>query len=73
MKVTAEQLHERLKVVHARMQWIANDDERTAWVNCVTTDCVMNTEWDKLVWQLEDLLDLLEASGGRSRRPHSTP
>ena len=71
MKVTAEQLHERMRGVHARMHWIADDDERTAWVNCAITNCVMNCDWDKLVWQLEDVLDQIEASGGRAKRPHS--
>ena len=59
-----QQLNERLTAIHKRLQWIADEEARSAWVNGLAARGVFELERDRLIEETEQILDKLTALGG---------
>lgn len=61
-----EALHARLKSLHKRLQWIADEEARSAWVNGLAAGGLHEEERDSLLEKVERALDELEAMNRRN-------
>ncbi len=64
------QLNDTLIGIHHRLQWINDARERADWVKRCEAQHMSETEWARLIWMTEDLLDKVETLGGRPCVPH---
>jgi hypothetical protein len=66
-KAREELLEARLLSVHRRMQWIADDEARTAWLKGAVSDHHFMSEKERLIEETERILDELGVKQEASR------
>ena len=52
-------LHARLRAIYQRVQWIADEEARAAWVNGFAANGCYTDEKEKLLKRTEKILDKL--------------
>ena len=60
-----ELLHARLKRLHERLQWIANEEARSAWVKGEAAAGIHEAERDQIIEKVERAVEELEALSRR--------
>ncbi|CAA7615448.1 hypothetical protein MTBSS4_130002 [Magnetospirillum sp. SS-4] len=56
-----ERLWSRLAAIHQRVQWMADEEARSAWVNGPAAQGMYLDEKERLIDEAERVLDALEA------------
>lgn len=57
-------LNKRLDAIHDRIKWIANAEEKAAWVNGIAAQGVHDPERERLLNETDRILDELTRLGG---------
>lgn len=66
-----KQLWDRIAAIHRRVQWMADEEARSAWVSGPAAQGSLLLTKDKLISEAEALLDRIEAMQNADRPPRS--
>ncbi len=71
--MTEEELNIALISIYDRLRWIEDNTERSQWIKNSVGNQILASDWSRLVWVIEDILDKLESFGGRPFVAHMRP